>query len=53
MNVKPNRELQEQCINTIRILSADAVQKPLSSRHAVGRRRDGLPAVDAVSQAQP
>jgi transketolase len=26
MNVKPNRELQEQCINTIRILSADAVQ---------------------------
>ena len=26
MKVKPNRELQEQCINTIRILSADAVQ---------------------------
>src|SRR5215831_17190942 len=26
MNVKLNRELQEQCINTIRILSADAVQ---------------------------
>src|SRR5215470_10522857 len=26
MNVKQNRELQEQCINTIRILSADAVQ---------------------------
>jgi transketolase len=26
MNLKPSRELQEQCINTIRILSADAVQ---------------------------
>jgi transketolase len=26
MNPKPNRELQELCINTIRILSADAVQ---------------------------
>ena len=26
MNVKPNRGLQERCINTIRILSADAVQ---------------------------
>jgi transketolase len=26
MKIKPNRELQEQCINTIRILSADAVQ---------------------------
>src|SRR5579864_4535086 len=26
MSVKTNRELQEQCINTIRILSADAVQ---------------------------
>ena len=26
MNMKPNRELQELCINTIRILSADAVQ---------------------------
>ena len=26
MNLKPNRELQELCINTIRILSADAVQ---------------------------
>src|SRR5579859_5100353 len=27
MSVKPNRELQEQCINTIRMLSADAVQQ--------------------------
>jgi transketolase len=26
MNPKPNRELQDLCINTIRILSADAVQ---------------------------
>jgi len=26
MNPKPNRELEDQCINTIRILSADAVQ---------------------------
>ena len=26
MNVKPSRELREKCINTIRILSADAVQ---------------------------
>ncbi len=26
MNLKPNRELEERCINTIRILSADAVQ---------------------------
>lgn len=26
MNLEPNRELQELCINTIRILSADAVQ---------------------------
>jgi transketolase len=26
MNLKPNRELEDRCINTIRILSADAVQ---------------------------
>jgi len=26
MNVKPDKELEERCINTIRILSADAVQ---------------------------
>jgi transketolase len=26
MNVKPSRELQEKCINTIRILSVDAIQ---------------------------
>jgi transketolase len=26
MNLKPNRELEELCINTIRILSVDAVQ---------------------------
>src|SRR3984957_9319959 len=27
MNLKPNRELENRCINTIRILSADAVQQ--------------------------
>ena len=31
MNLKPNRELEDRCINTIRILSADAVQNANAS----------------------
>ena len=47
-------ELDQQCINTIRFLSVDAVQKAEQrpSGHAARRRADGLRAVDALAQAQ-
>ena len=47
--------VDQLCINTLRFLSVDAVQKARQrpSGPADGRRADGVRAVDALPQAQP
>ena len=53
MRLKTNRELEDRCINTIRMLSADAVQREFRApRHADGRGRYGLHSLDQVPQTQ-
>ena len=53
MNVKLNRELEELCINTIRMLSADAVQNANAGHPGMpmGAAAMALHSLDAVSQA--
>ena len=48
MRPKTNRELEDRCINTIRILSAEF----RAPRHADGRGRHGLHSLDQVPQTQ-
>ena len=47
--------LDQQCIDTLRFLSVDMVQKANSGHPgpAARRRADGLRAVDALPEAQP